>query len=718
MKRIPLLCIAMLIACTSTYAQQALKIIVRDAKERAVLAGATVTISTINKTVVADSTGQATFTDIPAGTYLARISFVGFGEQEVSLTTPLSTPFEVLLVAEEEELEEEVVVTATRTSRTIANTPTRVEVISGEELDEKANMKPGDIRMMLSESTGIQTQQTSATSYNSSIRIQGLDGRYTQILRDGLPLYGGFSGGLSIMQIAPLDLRQVEVIKGSSSTLYGGGAIAGLVNLVSKVPVEEKELSFIANATSAKGLDLSGFYSQRFQKVGVTVYGSRNTSAPYDPADIGLTAIPKFKRYTINPRLFLYGKKTTANMGFSYITEDRLGGSMDFIKNGTAGYFERNNTDRFTTQLGIASRLAERATLTFKNSYTRFNRTIKVPSYTFEGLQQSTFSELTLNKTGDNTDWIFGANVLTDDFKEQQRTSLNRRDYHLNTVGLFVQNAWSPSNFFTLEAGLRGDFVDEYGLEILPRISTMFRFSPKVTARLGAGMGYKAPTVFNEESERMQMQNILPINTSNTENERSVGGNFDVNYRTSIGSVGVGINQLFFYTRLNQPLILQPAGNGALEFVNASGHIDTKGMETNVKLTYGDFKLFVGYTYADVNNHFNGTKTVFPLNARHRLNNVLMYEVEEKWKLGLEAYYVSPQQLNDGATGKQYWLTGFMAEKLWEKVSVYVNFENFTNTRQTRFDSIFTGSLANPTFRDIYAPVEGFVVNGGIKLRL
>ncbi|HEY0060107.1 MAG TPA: TonB-dependent receptor, partial [Flavisolibacter sp.] len=394
MKRIPLLCIAMLIACTSTYAQQALKIIVRDAKERAVLAGATVTISTINKTVVADSTGQATFTDIPAGTYLARISFVGFGEQEVSLTTPLSTPFEVLLVAEEEELEEEVVVTATRTSRTIANTPTRVEVISGEELDEKANMKPGDIRMMLSESTGIQTQQTSATSYNSSIRIQGLDGRYTQILRDGLPLYGGFSGGLSIMQIAPLDLRQVEVIKGSSSTLYGGGAIAGLVNLVSKVPVEEKELSFIANATSAKGLDLSGFYSQRFQKVGVTVYGSRNTSAPYDPADIGLTAIPKFKRYTINPRLFLYGKKTTANMGFSYITEDRLGGSMDFIKNGTAGYFERNNTDRFTTQLGIASRLAERATLTFKNSYTRFNRTIKVPSYTFEGLQQSTFSEL------------------------------------------------------------------------------------------------------------------------------------------------------------------------------------------------------------------------------------------------------------------------------------------------------------------------------------
>jgi iron complex outermembrane receptor protein len=88
-------------------------------------------------------------------------------------------------------------------------------------------MKPGDIRMMLNESTGIQTQQTSATSYNYSIRIQGLDGRYTQLLKDGFPLYAGFSGGLSLMQVTPLDLKQVEVIKGSSSTLYGGGAIAG-----------------------------------------------------------------------------------------------------------------------------------------------------------------------------------------------------------------------------------------------------------------------------------------------------------------------------------------------------------------------------------------------------------------------------------------------------------------------------------------------------------
>jgi outer membrane receptor for ferrienterochelin and colicins len=100
------------------------------------------------------------------------------------------------------------------------------------------------------------------------------------------------------------------------------------------------------------------------------------------------------------------------------------------------------------------------------------------------------------------------------------------------------------------------------------------------------------------------------------------------------------------------------------------------------------------------------------------LNNVLMYEIEEQLKLGLEAYYYSPQKLNDGATGKSYWITGFMAERIWEHFSLFLNFENFLNTRQTRFDTIYTGSRTNPVFRDIYAPVDGFVVNGGIKIRL
>ena len=738
-----ILLITILFTALCGYAQHSIELSVKNKDDKSVLAGATVLLEQLNKTVIADNNGIALFKNIPAGKYSIRVTYVGFSAKEIDVQVPLATPakLEVLLSAlakkvkedhhEEAEKEgehedehgdehemEEVIVKATRISRTIANIPTRVEVISGEELVEKGNMKPGDIRMLLNESTGIQTQQTSATSYNAGIRIQGLDGRYTQILRDGYPLYAGFSGGLSILQIAPLDLKQVEVIKGAASTLYGGGAIAGLVNLVSKTPTEKKELSFLANATSAGGLDLSGFYSERYGKAGLTVFASRNSNSPFDPANNGFTAIPKFERYSINPRLFLYGKKTNADFGVNLLTEKRIGGSMSYIKNGGTGFYEKNKTERITTQLGITHQLNENENLQFKNSFSNFNRDIQIPGYQFDALQQSSFSEFTWNRNSESSDWVIGANVLTDKLTERGHPLSGKRDYQFNTFGLFVQNAWTVSEKVVLETGLRADHVNNYGWELLPRISGMIKINPAFTTRIGGGYGYKTPSIFTEEGERLQFQNILPINVNNTRNERSIGFNWDLNYKTRIGELGVSFNHLFFYTRLNNPLVLVGSPSGFSSFENSTGYLDTKGMETNLRLTYGDFKLFLGYTYTDANTHFANTKAWLPLTAKHRLNNVLMYEIEGKLKIGLEAYHFSQQRLNDGTTGQPYWIVGLMAEKIWDKFSLFINFENFSNTRQSKFGPIYTGSINNPNFKDIYAPVDGFVVNGGIKIRL
>jgi outer membrane receptor for ferrienterochelin and colicins len=101
-----------------------------------------------------------------------------------------------------------------------------------------------------------------------------------------------------------------------------------------------------------------------------------------------------------------------------------------------------------------------------------------------------------------------------------------------------------------------------------------------------------------------------------------------------------------------------------------------------------------------------------------RLNNVLVYEIEDKFKIGAEAYYFSPQQLNDGTTGRGYWTAGLMAEKIWERFSLFINFENLTDTRQTKFGPIYTGSITDPVFKDIYAPLDGFVVNGGYQIQI
>lgn len=715
------LCFCLLCFSTLALSQQRVAFVVKDNDTRQPLPGAAVTIESLGIAVEADENGLALIPTVADGEYVVQVSFVGYATYRKLITFPSdqSSPFEILLEHAHESLDE-IVITSTRSSRTIADIPTRVEFIAGEELDEKGNMKPGDIRMLLNESTGIQTQQTSATSANASIRIQGLDGRYTQLLRDGFPLYAGFSGGLGLLQTPPLDLRQVEVIKGSSSTLYGGGAIAGMVNLVSKLPSEERELRFVANGTSAGGLDLSGFFGQQFEKAGFTLFASRNSNRAFDPADIGLTAIPEFERYTINPKLFVrFNEETSINLGVNITTEDRIGGDVDYIRgnaSATGRYFERNDSRRYSTQFGLSHRFSESLSFNIKNSFNRFDRKLDIPQYTFDGTQFNSFTELNVVQKGERAEWIGGVNIWTDDFKENQLTNVPARDNRQSTYGAFVQTTVQAGEKISIEGGMRADYVTDYGFVFLPRISLMYKHSENFSSRIGGGLGYKTPTIFTEESERIQYQNVLPVSPRQNDLEKSYGTNWDLNYRMEIGEVGLSINHLFFYTYLNNPLALSPAGNGTFAFVNLTGHIDTKGTETNVKLEYGDFKLFIGYTYTDTEIHDNGVRVPNPLTARHRLNNVLMYEVEEKWKVGLEAYYFSKQRLSDDTMGKSYWICGFMAERIWERFSLFINFENFLDTRQTRFDTIFTGSVTNPVFRDIYAPVDGFVVNGGIKL--
>jgi outer membrane receptor for ferrienterochelin and colicins len=723
MKHFILLCIALLYTSLN-WGQSTFNAIVKDNETKEPLAGATVMIKGTTIGNITDLNGLVQMKNISNGRHVVIVRFVGYEGKADTFTFPIVQvkPFEIFLAPTKEEMDE-VIITATRSSRTIDNVPTRIEAISGEELAEKGNMKPGDIRMMLNESTGIQTQQTSATSYNSSIRIQGLDGKYTQILRDGFPLYSGFSGGLGLLQIVPLDLKQVEVIKGSSSTLYGGGAISGLVNLVSKEPKEKRELSFIMNGTSALGMDMSGYYSQKFERIGTTVFASYNSGTPYDPAGIGLTAIPKFNRVTLNPKLYVYfSPKTTMNIGFNGTIEDRIGGDMRYIEgkgDSIHSYYEKNKTNRFSTQLGLIHHVTDSSDFNFKNSLNYYDRKIEIPGFVFSGVQLSSFTEATYSIKRNKHEWVMGLNLWTEQFKQDKTDTARKVDYNQTTFGAFVQNTWNVSDLLVLETGIRGDYQNEYGFFLLPRLSALFKFNSSLSARLGGGLGYKTPTVFTEDAERLQFRNVKPIDVSKTKAEQSLGGNLDINYHTIISdNVSLSINNLFFYTQILKPLILTAAGNGFYEFQQPEGDIDTKGIETNVKLTYKAFKLFVGYTLADVNQRINGKSMAFPLVARHRLNNVLMYEIEDKLKVGLEAYYYSKQNLNDGTTGKAYWLCGLMAEKLWKHFSIFVNFENLLDTRQTKFDTIYTGTITNPVFRDIYAPVDGFVVNGGIKLHL
>jgi iron complex outermembrane receptor protein len=708
---------------TNLYAQNIFKAIIKNEKTKETLSSVSVFVVNSQNSSTSDENGFVTIENIPNGKQTIIFNLIGYRKKEKTFEFPENKTFEIFLEPTAEELEEVKITSTTRSSRTIKNIPTRIEAIASGELEEKSSMQPGNIKMLLTESTGIQTQQTSQISGSASIRIQGLDGKYTQLLQDGFPLYSGFASGLSILQIPPLNLKRVEVIKGSTSTLYGGGAIAGLINLITKEPTEKREISFLANINQTQALDLSGFYAEKYKKMGLTIYASNNSQKAYDTNKDGFSDIPKFSRFTFNPKFFYYpNPKTTFSLGLNTGFEKRIGGDMQVINDKTDTFhtfFERNNSNRYSTQAKFEKIFDNKNILTIKNSIGYFNRKIERKTYDFEGKQIATFTEINYLIPNEKSEWNLGTTLISDNFKQTNLVA-DKLDYFNSAFGIFAQNNLNVKEKVILESGLRIDFSNRKNIFVLPRVSLLYKINEKLTSRFGGGLGYKTPTVFSEESEEKAFQNINSLDFSKVNPEKSFGLNADINYKTTIfEEINLAINQMFFYTNIKNPLVLnQVPFSTNFAFENANGNIETKGFETNIKLRFEDISCYIGYTFIDAKRNFNNNSTINPLTAKHRINANLMYEWEEKLRIAYEVFYVGNQYLSSNEKVKDYWVMGVSGEYKFKYFSLFLNLENFLDSRQSKYENMYSGTIQNPNFREVYTPTDGFILNGGIKIRL
>jgi outer membrane receptor for ferrienterochelin and colicins len=508
----------------------------KDTKEN--LVSVTADIKKLNLGAASDTNGILNIHNIPNGTYEIVFSSIGYEKKEMEFSFPMAAqPVEILMEKESGELSN-IIVTTTRTNSRIEDIPIRVEVIAKDEVNEETNIKPTNISKLLLESSSIQAQQTSAVNGNVSIRLQGLDGKYTQLLKDGFPLYGGFAQGLSIMQIPPLDLKQVEIIKGSSSSLYGSDAIAGIINLISKQPQKKRELTFLINQTSLAGTDADVYFSKRWKKVGFSFLSANNFQEARDVNKDGFSDVPKTKTFNIAPTFYYYfNPSTTLRFGVNGTYDNRKGGDMLVLnkhKDCLHKYFEEDNSNRFSSQLQFDKKYGENKSLTIKNSVSYFNRGIDETSYTFEGTQKSSYSEAALNFKFGQQKFVAGINVTSEKFTEDSVKSHLKRDYNYVTTGFFLQDDWKPTEKFSLEAGLRTDYQNQFGFFVLPRLAVMYKFSKEFYMRVGSGLGYKLPTIFSTEAEEAGINKIQPL-SKNIKAEKSTGGNLDFNYKKRLG---------------------------------------------------------------------------------------------------------------------------------------------------------------------------------------
>ncbi|MCX2431293.1 TonB-dependent receptor [Pedobacter sp. GR22-10] len=724
-----------LLLCTflclgSAYAQNSLEISVRNKTDKTIISDATVLIKGTNLIIKTKADGTASFENIPDGSQTIIIRNIGFREQRLIVTFPLNQvkTYEIFLEPAEDELDE-VIVSSTRTSRSIQNTPTRVETIELEEIDEKSNMRTANVSMILHESTGIAVQQTSATSANASIRIQGLDGRYTQLLKDGYASFGNFASGLSILEIPPLDLAQVEIIKGPASTLYGAGAIAGVVNFISRTPREKADFNMIFNQSNVGQTNIGAFSMQRKGKLGYSLLALTNFQKAYDVDQDDFTELPKTNDFTIHPKVFYYpNEKTTIVIGNAFTRSNRTGGDIFVINNGADAnhrYFESNKSLRNTSTLDFGYKVNASDLLKIKTSFNYFKRDIAIPNYTFNGTNYNAYTDISYLKNIKNQSLIFGLNIVYDKFAEQDQLPNLSKNFTTRTAGLYAQQTWDISDRFKLESGVRLDFVNYFNAFyrrneafVLPRISALYKINDHWSSRIGGGLGYKTPTLFTEQTETFQYQNLLPLNQVKA--EKSYGGTADINYKTAIGADWLfSLNQMFFYTRINNSTILLQDNQGAFHFENTTQPVQSRGFETNAKIIFKEnFKLFAGYTFTDAKADYLPVIQNIRLLPQNKVNLALLYEKERNFKLGLEGYFTDRQYLYNNQLTSAFWEFGFMAEKVFGKISIFINAENFTDTRQSRYKSVVNGSHLNPSFDDIWTHTEGRTFNGGIKLKL
>jgi len=637
----------------------------------------------------------------------------GFNPVTISATATLGQSQVIPVTLERQTaIEEHVTVSATRTDKRIEDQPMRVEVLDAEEIEEKQLMTTGDIVMMLNEMGGLRVQATSPSLGAASVRVQGMRGRYTRFLSDGLPLFGTDVGGLGLLQIPPTDLAQVEVIKGVASALYGAGALGGVVDLISRRPAKEPAREALVNRTSRGGTDATLFAAQPFTECwsGTLLVGG-HWQQRNDVDDDGWADLAGYSRAIVRPRVFWSdgtGRSLFATGGAMW--EQRHGGTMGsaVLTPTGAPYPESLDTTRFDGGVVAQVPVAGRYVLTARMSATAKDEDYIRGDVRERDRQDTFFAELAVRGTAPRQTWVGGVAF--------ERSTLDPRDeprfaYRYNVPGLFLQDDIEVQRWLTLSLSGRLDVHSAFGTFISPRFSAVAR-GGAWTSRVSIGSGFFAPTALTEETQAAGLARLTVKAPLKAERGRS--GSFDI---TRVQGP-VTLTATLFRYEVHDPAVVDRAMYRLATLAEATINM---GIETVATIRRAPFTVTGTYAYVHSDEGVGADRADIPLTPRHSAGIVGMWENEQRGRIGLETYFTGVQRVEDNPHRSQsqpYVLFGGLVERRFGRVRLFVNAENLGGVRQTRFDPLvrpFQAADGRWTV-DAWAPLDGRVINGGMRV--
>ena len=665
--------------------------------------------------------GEASLS-VPAGPIEVTVERFGFESAKVSATVAAGAQSSITIEIEAEAVHtENVVVTATRTTQRIQDLPLRVEVVPQEEIDEKLSMTPGDVAMMLTETNGLRVQVTSPSTGAATVRVQGLRGRYTQVLSDGLPLYGQ-SGSISILQIPPMDLGQVEVIKGVASALYGSAALGGVINLVSRRPrADHPEREILVNRTSLGGTDGAIWLARKGAgRWGYTFLGGTHWQDRRDVNGDGWSDLASYERVVARPRLLWEdGAGRSLLMTVGGLIEDRDGGTMPgAVAPDGLPFPEAVTTKRFDA--GLVGRFVLNGARVFsvRMSGLGTRHEHRFGESRERDVHHTWLTEASLNGVNGRHTWVAGASFQQEGYDSKDLPDF---DYLYRGPAVFAQDDYAPTPWLTASASGRIDVHNRFGTFVSPRISALTKFPGGWTARFSTGTGFVIPTPFTEETESTGLSRLAPLGDLDPERGRSVSA--DIGWKRQ----PLELTATLFGSRIDHVLLLRDAVPGSakpVEIINAPGPGRTAGTEFIARLHQGSFDLIAThmYVWSTEPDPETGVRREVPLNPRHSAGIDFLWEFEGKARLGIEAFYVGRQSLDESpylTRSKPYWLYGIIGEWRIGSARIFANSENLADFRQTKQVPIVLPSRA-PDGRwtdDEWGPLDGRVFNAGVRWR-
>jgi outer membrane receptor for ferrienterochelin and colicins len=576
---------------------------------------ANVYLTPSKKGTVSDKNGFYSISNVSAGSYTIRASFSGYTKvkKQISVVDNLEINFNLT----ENSTLDEVVVTGTLKAVSRLESPVPVEVYTPAFF--KKNPTP-NIFEALQNVNGVRPQLNCNVCNTGDIHINGLEGPYTMVLIDGMPIVSGLSTVYGLSGIPNSLIEQIEIVKGPASSLYGSEAVGGLINIITKIP--ENAPQFFADTYTSSWLEtnLDFGFKARLGKKATVLFGANY----YKYDNIIDNNNDNFTDVTLQDRISIFQKwdiKRKNNRIFTiasrFFYEDRWGGEVQWNKTFRGGdeiYGESIYTKRYEILGKYQLPVNEKMLLSF--SYTDHDQNSVYGDVPYLAQQRIGFGQLTWDKQLKNHDLLMGTSLRYNFYDDNTTATIDADKVVIPS--LFIQDEIAFNKKHTLLLGARYDYNKRHGNIFTPRLAYRYKPSKNAILRLNAGTGFRVVNLFTEEHAALTgARDVIIEETLKPERSYNVNLNYLKKFYTKNDMI-LTLDASAWYTYFTN-LILPDYDTNANQIIydNLDGFATTTGLSTNIDATLSNgLKILVGVTFQEVSKTEDDIKTTQILTER------------------------------------------------------------------------------------------------------